>query len=81
MRAWIASGTLVLAVWTCGDQVRKPDELDHFPTDAVVILTDHLGSWHLLVNADGQVVSEQAHLPYGVRRYRSGGSPADYGYS
>ncbi|MDY0002110.1 MAG: toxin TcdB middle/N-terminal domain-containing protein [Polyangia bacterium] len=81
MRAWVASGALVLVVWSCDTGKRGPEEIDHFPSDAVVILTDHLGSWHLLVDAQAQVVSEQAFLPYGVQRYRSGGSPSDFGYT
>ncbi len=81
VRAWVSLGACMFVVWSCKTGDRAPSEIDNFPENTVAILTDHLGSWHLLVDAHGQVVAEQAFLAYGIQRYRSGGSTADYGYT
>jgi RHS repeat-associated protein len=81
VRVLVTASGVVLVLWSCHGKDEKPSDLDQWPAGAVAILPDHLGSWHLLVDGQGVVVSEQAHLPYGVERYASGSVAARYGYT
>jgi RHS repeat-associated protein len=81
VRVLVTASGVVLVLWSCHGKDEPPGDLDKWPAGAVAILPDHLGSWHLLVNAQGVVVSEQASLPYGVERYSSGHVSARYGYT
>ena len=82
IQVW-ASGSLVItvAIFSCKDGKDHQINLDYFPEDAIVILKDHLGSWHLLVDAKGKVIQEQAFLPYGIKRYSKGSTSTTYGYT
>lgn len=44
-------------------------------------LPDHLGSTSLLVDENGQVVSEVAYYPYGLTRYQDNGEHIAYGFT
>jgi RHS repeat-associated protein len=81
VRVLVTASGVVLVLWSCQGKDEPPGDLDKWPAGAVAILPDHLGSWHLLVDGQGVVVSEQASLPYGVERYSSGTVAARYGYT
>lgn len=52
------------------------------PQEGVVYyISDHLGNTHMMVDSLGNVVHEETHYPYGVKRATKGDVVADYTYT
>jgi RHS repeat-associated protein len=77
----VVSGMIVVVFLTCDRRNDAPQDLDTWPSGGMAILTDHLGSVHLLVDSNGKVVADRSHLPFGALRYQEADVRVRSGYT